>query len=283
VTPLTLQDVLAHQASVPWPELYQVEQDLLLSLSMRAIFGDPFLSGQVAMRGGTVLHKVHLAPASRYSEDIDLVVVGERPEGHIRKALMRVLRPVLGKEKSSTWATLRLAVRNAAKPSRILRCIYKVPSVSEPQRELTVEVETNVSERFPKYPLQRLPFDLDFRDQRLQSTLVSYNINEMLGTKMRALFQRQKGRDLFDLYWALTTESVLPVKVEDIVSAFQHYMREEDTKVPRAEFVAHLRSCMEDRTGFCTDMTPLLRKNLAYDPRKAGSYVESKVLSRLPE
>jgi hypothetical protein len=32
MTPLTLQDVLAHQASVPWPELYQVEQDLLLSL-----------------------------------------------------------------------------------------------------------------------------------------------------------------------------------------------------------------------------------------------------------
>jgi hypothetical protein len=134
VTPLTLQDVLAHQSSVPWPEIYQVEQDLLLSLSMRAIFDDPFLSGQVAMRGGTVLHKVHLAPASRYSEDIDLVVVGERPESHIRKALMRVLRPVLGKEKSSAWATLRLAVRNAAKPSRILRCIYKVPSVSAPER-----------------------------------------------------------------------------------------------------------------------------------------------------
>ncbi len=283
MTPLTLQDVLAHQASVPWPELYQVEQDLLLSLSMRAIFGDPFLSGQVAMRGGTVLHKVHLSPASRYSEDIDLVVVGERPEGHIRKALMRVLRTVLGKEKSSAWATLRLAVRNAGKPSRILRCTYKVPSVSEPQRRLTVEVETNVSERLPKYPLQRLPFGLEFRGERLQSTLVSYNINEMLGTKMRALFQRRKGRDLFDLYWALTNESVVPVKVEDIVSAFQHYMREEDTKVPRSEFVAHLRLCMEDRTGFCTDMTPLLRKNLAYDPRKAGPYVESQVLSRLPE
>ena len=138
MTPLTLQDVLAHQASVPWPELYQVEQDLLLSLTMRAIFDDPFLSAQVAMRGGTVLHKIHLAPAARYSEDIDLVVVGERPEGHIRKALMRVLRPVLGREKSSAWATLRLAVRNAAKPSRILRCIYRVPSVSVPGRELTV-------------------------------------------------------------------------------------------------------------------------------------------------
>jgi predicted nucleotidyltransferase component of viral defense system len=283
MTPLTLQDVLAHQASVPWPELYQVEQDLLLSLSMRAIFDDPFLSAQVAMRGGTVLHKIHLAPAARYSEDIDLVVVGKRPEVHIRKALMRVLRPVLGKEKSSAWATLRLAVRNAAKPSRILRCIYRVPSVSVPGRELTVEVETNVSERLPKYPLQRLPLALNIRGQSLESTIVSYNINEMLGTKMRALFQRRKGRDLFDLYWALTTESALPVKVDDVVSAFQHYMREEGTKVPRAEFVAHLRSCTEDRAGFCTDMTPLLRKDLDYDPRKAGSYVENQVLSRLPE
>ena len=283
MTPLTLQDVLAHQPSVPWPELYQVEQDLLLSLSMRAIFDDPFLSAQVAMRGGTVLHKIHFAPAARYSEDIDLVVVGKRPEVHIRKALMRVLRPVLGKEKSSAWATLRLAVRNAAKPSRILRCIYRVPSVSVPGRELTVEVETNVSERLPKYPLQRLPLALNIRGQSLESTVVSYNINEMLGTKMRALFQRRKGRDLFDLYWALTTESALPVKVDDVVSAFQHYMREEGTKVPRAEFVAHLRSCTEDRAGFCTDMTPLLRKGLDYDPRKAGSYVEDQVLSRLPE
>ena len=280
MTPLTLQDVLAHQASVPWPELYQVEQDLLLSLSMRAIFDDPFLSAQVAMRGGTVLHKIHLAPAARYSEDIDLVVVGKRPESHIRKALMRVLRPVLGREKSSAWATLRLAVRNAAKPSRILRCIYRVPSVSAPGRELTVEVETNVSERLPKYPLQRLPLALNIRGQSLESTIVSYNINEMLGTKMRALFQRRKGRDLFDLYWALTTESALPVKVDDVVSAFQHYMREEVTKVPRAEFVAHLRSCTEDRAGFRTDM---LRKNLDHDPRKAGSYVENQVLSRLPE
>jgi predicted nucleotidyltransferase component of viral defense system len=283
MTPLTLQDVLAHQALVPWPELYQVEQDLLLSLSMRAIFEDAFLSAQVAMRGGTVLHKVHLAPAARYSEDIDLVVVGDRPEGHIRKALLRVLRPVLGKEKSSAWATLRLAVRNAAKPSRILRCIYKVPSVVAPERELTVEVETNVSERRPKYALQRLPFELDFRGKRLQSTLVSYNVNEMLGTKMRALFQRKKGRDLFDLYWALTTQSALPVTVDDVVSAFQHYVREEDTRVPRAEFVAHLRSCMDDRAGFCTDMIPLLRKGLDYDPRKAGSYVESQVLARLSE
>lgn len=282
MTPLALQDVLAHQSAVPWPELYQVEQDLLLSLAMRAIFEDRFLAGQVAMRGGTVLHKVHLAPAARYSEDIDLVAVGDRPENHIAKALTRVLRPVLGKERSSAWTFLRLAVRNAAKPSRILRCIFKVPSVSAPGRDLTIEVEVNVSERVPKYELQRLAFEVGFRGQFFRSTIVSHSINEMLGTKLRAMFQRRKGRDLFDLYWALTSRSALPVSIDEVVEAFRYYMREEGTEVPRAEFVAHLRSCVGDRAGYCTDMYPLLRSGLTYDPQVAGLFVERRVLSRLP-
>ena len=96
---LTRRDVLAHQAAVPWPSQRQVEQDLLLCQTMVALFEDSFLQGQIAMRGGTLLHKVHLAPAARYSEDIDLVVVGDRPEGHIRRALNRVLSGVLGTPK----------------------------------------------------------------------------------------------------------------------------------------------------------------------------------------
>jgi len=280
---LTLQDVLAHQETVLWPELYQVEQDLLLSLAMTAIFNDNFLSEQVAMRGGTVLHKVHLAPAVRYSEDIDLVAVGERPERHIQRALMRVLRPVLGKEKSSAWALLRLAVRNAAKPSRILRCVFKVQSVAEPARELTVEVEVNVSERTPRFELQRLPFALEFRGEARAAPIASFNINEMLATKMRATFQRKKGRDLFDLYWALTAQAVMPVDTAQVLDAFKHYMQEESTTVPRAEFLAHLDRCLADKVGFCRDMDALLKQNLTYDPSVASVVVIDRLLSRLPE
>jgi predicted nucleotidyltransferase component of viral defense system len=86
MTDLTLQDVIAHQSEVPWPSMRQVEQDLLLCLSIEALFKDEFLASQVSMRGGTLLHKVHLAPASRYSEDIDLVVYGDSQEEHIKKS-----------------------------------------------------------------------------------------------------------------------------------------------------------------------------------------------------
>ena len=103
MTPITRQDILAHQAVVPWSAQYQVEQDLLLCRAMAALFNEAFLRSQIAMRGGTLLHKVHLAPASRYSEDIDLVVVGDRPEDHVRRAIRRVLADVLGLPKASVW------------------------------------------------------------------------------------------------------------------------------------------------------------------------------------
>lgn len=282
VTSLTRQDVLAHQKQVPWPVLYQVEQDLLLCRAMVAIFNDAFLSEQVAMRGGTVLHKVHLAPASRYSEDIDLVVVGDRPEEHVRAALKRVLTDVLGKQKSWGWESLKLAVRNMAKPSRILRVIYEVPSVSEPGRTLTIEVEANVTERLPYLPVLKFPFSFPFRGQELSTAIPSFDIHEMLGTKMRALFQRKKGRDLFDLYWALTTQPVEEISCVEVLKCFQHYMKEEKTIVSRQEFLEHLENRLQD-SGFCTDMAPLLRTGLEYDVKTAGAHVRNGLIMGLDE
>ena len=63
MTPITRQDILAHQAAVPWAAQYQVEQDLLLCRAMVALFDDKFLNSQIAMRGGTLLHKVHATVA----------------------------------------------------------------------------------------------------------------------------------------------------------------------------------------------------------------------------
>src|SRR6267143_653866 len=146
ITPITRRDVISHQSVVPWPSQVQVEQDLLLCRAMVTLFDDSFLQSQIAMRGGTLLHKVHLAPASRYSGDIDLVVVGDRPEGHIRKALNRVLNGVMGTPRQSVWGDLKLAIRNSVKPSRVLRMTYAIPSLTESGRTLEIVIEANVTE-----------------------------------------------------------------------------------------------------------------------------------------
>jgi len=279
ITPITRRDVIVHQAVVPWPSQIQVEQDLLLCRAMVALFDDSFLQNQIAMRGGTLLHKVHLAPPPRYSEDIDLVVVGDRPEGHIRKALNRVLRDVLGTPKQSAWADLKLAIRNTVKPSRVLRMTYSIPSLMEPGTNMEIVVEANVTERKPHLPVIKIPFEFPFRDAAVSTQVSGYDIHEMLGTKMRALFQRRRGRDLFDLYWALTLAkpAVAPAK---IIESFQHYLKLEGSVAGRAEFISLLDAHLADR-GFCSDMNPLLRVGITYDPQQAGDYVKTKLLSLL--
>jgi len=277
---LTRRDVLAHQASVPWPSIRQVEQDLLLCRSMTAIFGDAFLQRQVAMRGGTLLHKAHLAPPSRFSEDIDLVVFGDRPADHIRKALRRVLGDVLGPPKASVWESVRLAIRNTVRPSKILKLSYDVPAVSESGPPIEIKVEANVTERTPYKRIVDIPFEFVFRRESAAASLNGYDIHEMLGTKMRALFQRRRGRDLFDLFWALE-HAEPPVDPGEIVDSFLHYLRDEGSQAGREEFVAILEDHLSDR-GFRSDTDSLLRNGVRYDPDQAFERVKTELLALLP-
>ncbi len=279
---LTRRDVIAHQQSVPWPSQRQVEQDLLLCRVMDALFNDEFLQSQIAMRGGTLLHKIYLAPASRYSEDIDLVVFGDRPKDHITKAIRRVLTDTLGQPTNSTWENVKLAVRNAVKPSRVLRLTYHVPSqMDQTGKPLEIVVEANVTERTPHLELAKIEFTHSFRGEDSTVTLNGFDIHEMLGTKMRALFQRKRGRDLFDLFWALTTSSAL-IDPSSVIESFAYYMAKEGTVADRDEFVGILRDHLTD-SGFRNDVAPLLRTGIAYDPMVAGEYIITNLLHLLPE
>jgi len=102
----------AWQGYAPWPKRSQIEQDLRLSRGVATIFADPVLNEHLAMRGGTVLHKAHLAPASRYSEDIDLVLVKAMDTDTLDQHLRRALTPVLGQPSDSMIADAWLAIRN---------------------------------------------------------------------------------------------------------------------------------------------------------------------------
>lgn len=281
----TREQVIAWRAHAPWQDDAQVEQDLFLTRAMVAIFGDRFLSGQVAMRGGTALHKIHLAPPARYSEDIDLVAVGSRPQEHLRKALHRVLVPILGNPTQSLWDTVKLAVRNAARPSRVLRLSFEFTPVMPPRDRRTLKVEVNVTERTPFYPLLALPLGPFPGIADEPATLRSYDLDEMLATKLRALFQRDQGRDLFDLWWACTArdrDASLPAVDPDRVRvAFRHYLRTEGSSASTEEFTQELDRKSRD-PGFRSDMAQLLRAELPpYDVDAAASLVREMLLSRL--
>lgn len=255
----------AWQAYAPWPKRSQIEQDLRLSRGVAAIFADPVLEEHLAMRGGTVLHKAHLAPAARYSEDIDLVLVKAMDTETLDQHLRRVLAPLLGQPADSLIADAWLAIRNVVRPSKILRTSYRFVPLGL-QREEVIKVEVNLNESASLYPLVSVELDtLDDDGDPIRATARSYDINEMLGTKTRALMQREQGRDLFDLShaWQLSEAGTTPYPVDGAkaMEAFAWYLDKEGTHMGYDEANVLLDARLR-RAAFRRDMDTLLRPGL---------------------
>jgi len=268
---ISARELASWRPHAPWSDDSMVEQDYLLSRAVAAIFDDKFLRQHVAMRGGTVLHKGHLPPASRYSEDIDLVLVTDRTPGHIKKALIRVLAPILGQPTESILADIRLAVRNFVAKSRILRLTYTYDPLATSVTFMQLKVEVNLNENQSLFPLAHV--DVTVPDGTAQRTVsvVSYDLDEMLGTKLRALLQREHGRDLYDLWRAWDAASKSPkVKLDParVGEAFRYYMAQEGSVFSAEDVRFELdRRMMSKR--FLADMQGYLPTGVTYTPQTA--------------
>lgn len=275
----------AWQAYAPWPKRSQIEQDLRLSRGVAAIFEDEVLSQHLAMRGGTVLHKAHLAPAARYSEDIDLVLTKPMDTATLEKHLLRVLTPILGESSPSIFLDAWLALRNASKSSKILSIKFKFIPLGLSRYE-TIKVDINLNEHAALYPLVQVDFQsLDEEGELVTAQAISYDINEMLGTKTRALMQRQQGRDLFDLWfaWSQSQAGVTPYNVDGkrAMEAFEWYLANEGTVIGRAEAEQLLNQRLRNQV-FRLDMDTLLRPGLPkFDVDAAAKVVSIAFLSHL--
>src|SRR5262249_45177615 len=100
----------------------------------------------------------------------------------------------------------------------------------------------------------------------------------LLGTKLRALYQRRKGRDLFDIATALAQGAADPVRV---LAAFSRYMAQGGHRVTRAMFEENLAAKLEDQR-FVSDISPLLATGQAWDAGQAATLVMDALCPLLP-
>ena len=212
------------RASAPWVQDFQVEQDLVISRALVALFSDGDLAATLAFRGGTALYKPFLRPAARYSEDIDLVQMRAGPIGAVMDKIRAALDPWLGRPQ---WKQTEGRVT----------LNYRFDSEDAPTIPLKLKVEINSREHFTVLGYQKVPFTIASRWFRGRADIPTYCLDELLGTKMRALYQRKKGRDLFDLWYAHQKGGVDPDK---IVACFLRYMEAEGETISRAIFEQNL-------------------------------------------
>ena len=256
--------ITAWRANAPWIHDIQVEQDLVMSRALVAMFAVPTIRDQLAFRGGTALHKMYLQPAARYSEDIDLVQINPGPIAPALSAIRSVLDQWLGEP------------RRFLKEGRVT-LVYRFKSEDLPARPMRLKIETNSREHFSELGLFHRPITVDSRWFHGTADVTTYDINELLGTKLRALYQRSKGRDLFDLWHSLQKAAADP---GTIIRCFNRYMDEAGLRVTRAQFTANLRH-KASAPDFRADVLPMLRPGIAWDFDAALAHVIEQIIDRL--
>ncbi len=212
-------NIIAWGHAAPWAEQRQIEQDLIISRALVELFSDDLLKELLRLRGGTALNKLHFPAPLRYSEDIDLV---RTTHGGIGPMILDRIREVL-----EPWLGRAAFDQSPVAPKLNFRADAENGS---PPLRLKVEINTREIEAYDTP--QNIRYTVDNPWFRGHADIPTYSREEMLATKLRALLQRDQGRDLLDLSHALGVfEKLDKARVATI---FALYLAAQDLVISRA-------------------------------------------------
>ena len=256
--------ILDWERIYPWQTREMVEQDLIICRALVALFNDEYLASHLAFRGGTALHKLFLQPQPRYSEDIDLVQINSEP---IKETIKRI---------SAALSFLGTPKVKQKKHNNTL--IFRFNSEMPPSLPIRLKVEINTREHFNVLGLIQHEFSVKNQWFSGCCMTTTYYLEELLGTKLRALYQRRKGRDLFDLYNAISMQNT---DIENIIQCFRRYIGfVVDSPPTQKEYLKNMELKIQDEE-FLGDTNLLLQPGYKYNPHEAWEFVKKEIILRL--
>jgi len=92
------------------------------------------------------------------------------------------------------------------------------------------------------------------------------------------LYQRRKGRDLFDLWKSLSTQTL---DTDKIIQSYHKYMQfVVDTPPTLKQYLQNMELKLQD-SEFLGDTAMLLRPDTEYNPQKAWELVKTTLIEKL--
>lgn len=230
------------------------ELDLRLSYALALIAASP-LRTRLLFKGGTALNKLYFGDAARLSVDLDFNAVGQERAVHasareLREAVTAVL---VGGGLAGHGFT-------AGKGGDHIRFRYRSVAAGTDQ---PLKVEVSLGERFPvigAVDRAMLAPSADGGDRVTEVALQTAELVELTATKIRALHQRRKGRDIYDLHQAIGRVSD-PGVLRKLVL---YYFACRGVPFQRSVFLATLDTKIDD-PRFRDDLTPFLKRGVAFD------------------
>lgn len=159
-----------------------------------------------------------------------------------------------------------------------IKALYRFTSEYEGIR-MRLKLEINCKEHFHVLDWKNLPLEIHNDWYQGKCNIRTYNINELLGTKLRALYQRSKGRDLFDLDYA---RRKVDVNIDEMILCFRRYIEfATKKKAPSQKEFLHNIEAKEIDSDFTGDITDLLRPGIIYDLKEAVQWLKEEVIHKM--
>jgi predicted nucleotidyltransferase component of viral defense system len=178
-----------------------IEKDYLLGWLLAGIAAHPVLGRSWVFKGGTCLRKCYYE-TFRFSEDLDFTVMPGGPDdpGDLHQAfgeVARWLREESGIELTVDSAAFRRRQNKRGKPTTQGHIAYRGPN---PQPTLPkVKLDITADEVLTGGPVLR-PIGHPYGDAPLPGgRVLCYSITELFAEKLRALAERCRPRDLYDV------------------------------------------------------------------------------------
>ncbi len=156
---------------------------------------------------------------------------------------------------------------------------FRFDSEEEPSRPLRLKVEINTREHGTRFGYHFEELVVASRWFTGRANIRSFRLDELMGTKLRALYQRRKGRDLFDLVRALDDPRVSPAA---IAAVCVDCLATGGTPITKAAMAANLMA-KRSHPLFRSDLSPLLAPGATFDVDQALDRVLADLVVLLPE
>jgi len=149
---------------------------------------------KMALKGGTGIKKVFI-DGYRFSDDLDFTLVENYGEDQIQAALAGAL----AETRDESGIQFRDTVDLNETKSGFRANVYFNIIQSGSQNPIGIHIDiTDKNNEEILLPLLELPIFHDYSDQ-LETKVTSYSLEEIMGEKIRSVFQRTRPRDLYDI------------------------------------------------------------------------------------
>jgi predicted nucleotidyltransferase component of viral defense system len=143
---------------------------------------------------------------------------------------------------------------------------------------MRLKIEINTREHLNILGLKEIPYEVNNEWFSGQCNITGYEMEELLSTKLKALYQRKKGRDLFDMYWALTQ---LDIDAEKVIHCYNIHIKNAVDKPPtQKQFLVNMNEKMSDKE-FLEDIRLVLKQGIEYDNEAAWELVRKELVEKI--